>query len=331
MVFQLTGSKTSADYVDELFFEMQAHLGYFFEQLDLVVVRAVIQELLSCKGTVVLTGVGKSGIACKKVAMTMNSCGTKALYLSPLDALHGDISIVSEQDAVLLFSKSGESDELLQLCPTLRNKGARLIAVVSSQNSRLSRACDMEVVLPVSKELCPFDIAPTTSTVVQLLFGDLVSIALMRAKNISIDQFLTNHPAGRIGKRLTLKVKDLMLSGRALPTCAPDDLIVDLLVELSNKKCGCITVIDKQGHLLGIFTDGDLRRGLQNQGALLLNCKVAELMTKTPRVTSPETLAYDAMKEMESNQKGPITSLCVVSEGKLVGLVRLHDILQSGL
>jgi arabinose-5-phosphate isomerase len=331
MVFQLTGSNRATDYVDELFFEMQAHLGYFFEQLDLAAVKLVVQELLSCKGTVILTGVGKSGIACKKVAMTMNSCGTRALYLSPLDALHGDISVVSEDDVVLLFSKSGESDELLQLCPTLRNKGAKLVAVVSSQNSRLSRACDIVAFLPVSKELCPFDIAPTTSTVVQLLFGDLVSIALMRTKNISIDQFLTNHPAGRIGKRLTFKVKDLMLSGAALPTCGPNDLIVDLLVELSNKKCGCIMVVDEDQTLLGIFTDGDLRRGLQKEGALLLNCKVSELMTKTARVTTPEMLAYDAMKEMESNQKGPITALCVVSQGKLVGLVRLHDILQSGL
>jgi arabinose-5-phosphate isomerase len=330
MVFQLTPTKTS-DYVDELFFEMQSHLGYFFEHLDLARCRLVIDQLLSCEGTIVVTGVGKSGIVAKKVAMTMNSCGTKALYLSPLDALHGDVGVVTNKDIVLLLSKSGESDELLQLCPALRNKGAKLIAVVSCFNSRLSRASDTEIILPVAKELCPFDIAPTTSTVVQLLFGDLVSIAMMRAKNVSLDQFVANHPAGRIGKRLTFKVKDLMLSGDALPTCLPHDKVVDVLVELSNKKCGCIVIVDEKKQLLGMFTDGDLRRGLQKEGASILSREVCELMTKTPRTTTAETLAYDAMKEMESNQKGPITTLCVVADQTLVGLVRLHDILQSGL
>lgn len=321
----------SRDLVEELFLQSQSHLAHFFEAIDLDCLRQVVDHLLACQGTVFLTGVGKSGIVAKKIAMTMNSCGVKAGYLSPLNALHGDIGMVSAGDCVLLLSKSGEADELLSLCPTLRNKGASLIAVVSQGECRLAKACDLTMVLPVAKELCPFDLAPTTSTVVQLLFGDLVAIALMRAKEVTINSFVLNHPAGQIGKRLTLKVKDLMVREAGLPLCGPEEKLVDSLVELSNKKCGCILIVDKKRQLLGIFTDGDLRRSLQKHGADALSLTMQELMIKTPRSVDPELLAYDAMKDMESNQKGAITSLAVVKEGVLVGLIRLHDIIQSGL
>lgn len=321
----------SRDLVEELFLQSQSHLAHFFEKIDLDHLRQVVDHLLACSGTVFLTGVGKSGIVAKKIAMTMNSCGVKAGYLSPLNALHGDIGMVSPGDCVLLLSKSGEADELLSLCPTLRNKGASLVAVVSQAECRLAKACDLTMVLPVAKELCPFDLAPTTSTVVQLLFGDLVAIALMRAKEVTINSFVLNHPAGQIGKRLTLKVKDLMVREKGLPLCNPEEKLVDSLVELSNKKCGCILIVDEKRQLLGMFTDGDLRRSLQKHGADALSLTMQELMTKTPRSVDPDLLAYDAMKDMESNQKGAITSLAVVKEGVLVGLIRLHDIIQSGL
>lgn len=324
-------STTQSDLVEELFLQTQAHLGYFFEQFDLSQLRRVVAHLLNSTGTIILTGVGKSGIIAKKVAMTMNSCGCKALYISPMNALHGDIGLVSENDVVLLFSKSGESDELLNLCPALRNKKASLIAVVSCHNSRLAKACDFEIILPVAKELCPFDLAPTTSTVVQLLFGDMVAIALMRAKNVSLDTFIGNHPAGRIGKRMTFRVKDLMLWGEALPIVAPKTVVVDVLVELSNKKCGCILVVDEEMHLLGIFTDGDLRRALQKMGAVALDLPIESLMTRSPRTVSSELLAYDAMRQMELDQKGAITVIPVVEDELLVGLIRLHDIVQTGL
>lgn len=321
----------SQDLVEELFLQMQSHLAYFFEQLNLDDLRKVVDHLLTCQGTVFLSGVGKSSIVAKKIAMTLNSCGIKSGFLSPLNALHGDIGIVCDNDVVLLLSKSGETDELLNLCPTLRNKGASLVAVVSSDDSRLVKACDLHIVLPVAKELCPFDLAPTTSTTVQLLFGDLVAIALMRTKHVSIDNFVLNHPAGQIGKRLTLKVSDLMLRGASLPICKPKELLVDVLVELSNKKSGCIMIVDGAMKLLGLFTDGDLRRALQKHKAEALSLPIEELMTKTPRTIAPTALAYDAMQQMESNQKGAITSLAVVEEGTLVGLIRLHDIIQSGL
>ncbi len=322
---------TKTDLVEELFLQQQAHLGYFFEHLDLDVLRQIVDHLMACSGTIILTGVGKSGIIAKKIAMTMNSCGFKALYLSPVNALHGDLGMVSENDSVLLLSKSGESDELLHLCPALRSKGASLIAVVSAKDSRLAKACDKEVVLPVAKELCPYDLAPTTSTCVQLLFGDLVTISLMRAKKVSRDVFRANHPAGQIGKRLTCKVKDLMLQGACIPQCGPHELVGDVLVELSNKKCGCVLVVDHTMRLLSIFTDGDLRRALQKHKAELLSASMQEVMTKGARTIDSEMLAYEAMKCMEQNQKGAITCMPVVSADKVVGLIRLHDIVQSGL
>ena len=321
----------SQDLVEELFLQTQSHLAYFFDTLNLDSLRRVVSHLLTCKGTVFLSGVGKSGIVAKKIAMTMNSCGIRAGFLSPLNALHGDIGIISSDDVVLLLSKSGETDELLSLCPALRNKGASLIAVVTSKDTRLGKACDFAIELPLAKELCPFDIAPTTSTTTQLIFGDLVAIALMRSKKVTIDNFVENHPAGQIGKRLILKVSDLMVRGDALPLCGPKKELVDVLVELSNKKSGCVLIVDENKKLLGVFTDGDLRRALQKHKAMALSLPIEELMTKTPRTIAPRALAYDAMKEMESNQKGAITSLAVVEGDNVVGLVRLHDIIQSGL
>ncbi len=319
------------DLIEELFLQTQSYIAHFFEKLNLDAVRSVVEMLLDCKGTLFLSGVGKSGIIAKKIAMTMNSCAIKSGFLSPLNALHGDIGIITEDDVVLLLSKSGETDELLNLCPALRNKGASIIAVVSNPASRLAKAADHVVVLPVAKELCPFDIAPTTSTTVQLIFGDLLAMALMRSKKVSIDNFVENHPAGQIGKRLTLKVKDLMIRGSLLPLCHPKELLVDVLVELSDKKAGCVLVVDADMTLLGLFTDGDLRRALQKYNAEALKLPIEALMTKTPRTISPDAMAYDAMQQMESNQKGAITSLAVVENGRILGLVRLHDIIQSGL
>ena len=319
------------DLLQELFQEMQKHLAHFFAELDIGALHQVYEKLMSCSGTIFLTGIGKSGIIAKKVATTMSSCGTKAHFLSPVNALHGDLGVVSTNDCILLLSKSGETDELLELCPALRNKGAFLIAVVSNSKSRLSKACDLSIVLPVQKELCPFDLAPTTSTVVQLLFGDLLAIALMRAKKISLDEYRQNHPAGRIGKRLTLKVEDLMISQQGIPLCKPQDKLLDSLVELSQKKCGAVLISDDHNHLLGIFTDGDLRRALQKHGATALDKSLDQLMTKNPRTVTQEMLAFDALKIMEGNQKSAITVLPVVDERQIVGIIKLHDIVQSGV
>lgn len=262
----------------------------------------------------------------------MVSTGTRAFYLSPTDAVHGDLGMVSPNDAFVMLSKSGESDELLNLVPAIRNKGATLIGVVCNPDSRLSAACHTTVTLPFVRELCPFDMAPTMSTTAQLLFGDLLTIALMRHKNFSIDQYALNHPSGRLGKRITLKVKDLMLTGDRMPLCHAEDRLGDVLVELSNKRCGCILVVDNEHKMMGIFTDGDLRRTLQKVGSHVLEVRMKDVMNPSPSFIGPDVLAWEAMKRMEENYQRRIMMLPVIDEErKLLGLLHMHDVIQSGL
>lgn len=315
----------------QLLQEKKGYLDYFFEKFDLIVAEQIIQVLHACEGVMVFSGIGKSGLVAEKIAMTMTSTGSRALFISPTNALHGDIGIVSEKDVFIFISKSGEADEILRLFPTLRNKGVKIIGIVSNAKSRLAKASDLFIELPLQKELCPFDMVPTTSAVIQLIFGDLIAIALMRMKNFSLEQYVLNHPAGRIGKRISLRVVDLMLKESNIPCCKPQDKLVDTLVELSNKRCGCVLVIDEEKTLRGIFTDGDLRRSLQKHGSSSLHLTMEELMTPTARWIGPQSLAWDAMREMEGDQKNAITVLPVLENNRVVGLIKLHDIIQSGL
>ena len=317
--------------INELLHDLQANVELLFTRFDTRQFATIVELVLHSEGAVFFTGIGKSGIIAKKIATTFCSSGTKAFYLSAQNALHGDIGVVGRDDIVFLLSKSGETAELLELCPALRNKGASLVAVVTNEASRLAKACQRCFVLPELKELCPFDLAPTTSTIAQLVFGDLLAMALMRLKGISLSDFIQNHPGGRIGRRRLVKVRDLMVSGDAMPVCSPSDALGDMLVELSNKQCGCICVIDDDSMLLGIFTDGDLRRTLQKLGPAALGSTMGALMTKTPRTISPDILAYEAMQQMEADQKHPVFVLAVVDEGRCVGLIKMHDILQSGI
>lgn len=315
----------------ELIDSKRQYINHFFELLDIQAAEKFLQILLSCKGMIFFTGIGKSGLVAKKIAVTMTSTGSRALYLSPTDALHGDLGILSEKDIFIILSKSGETEELLNLIPFLRNKGVRLLSVVSNANSRLAKACDFSITLPLEKELCPFDLAPTTSTTIQMIFGDVLAIALMRHQNFTIDQYALNHPAGRIGKRITLKVQDLMLKGSGIPLCRPQDKLVDTLVELSNKRCGCVLIVNEELHLQGIFTDGDLRRALLKEGPQVLELPMEQLMTRSAKYIGPNVLAWDAMQLMEADQKHPITCLPVLEDQKVLGLIKMHDIVQSGL
>ncbi len=229
-------------------------INHFLDKLDLDQTHKIIEALIDCPGAIFFTGVGKSGLIAKKIAVTLVSTGTRAMYISPINAVHGDLGMLSDQDAFVFVSKSGESDELLSLLPAIRNKGPKMIGIVCNEKSRLAQACHLSIHLPLLSELCPFDLAPTNSTTVQLMFGDLLAIALMNKKNFTKEAFIQNHPAGRIGKRLTMKVKDLMLAGSGIPLCRAGDKLVDTLVELSNKKCGCVLIVDTNKKLMGIFT-----------------------------------------------------------------------------
>ncbi|QHN85694.1 putative arabinose 5-phosphate isomerase [Arachis hypogaea] len=264
----------------DLFKEQQRHLNFFFDRMDHSQTLSFTRALLRATGTIFFTGVGKSGFVANKISQTLVSLGIRSAFLSPVDALHGDIGILSAADILVLLSKSGATDELLRLVPCARAKGARLIAVTSVQGCVLEAVCDMNVHLPLERELCPFNLAPVTSTAIQMVFGDTVAIALMGARNLSKEEYAGNHPAGKIGKSLIFKVKDLMKKEDELPICKESDLIMDQLVELTSKGCGCLFVVDDGRHLIGTFTDGDLRRTLKASGQGIFKLTVGEMCNR---------------------------------------------------
>ncbi len=316
----------------QLFSEQQRILNHFFQTLDMEAVQRVFNILLRCEGAIVLSGVGKSGLIAQKIAATLTSTGTRSHFLAPLNALHGDLGALGPSDLFLALSKSGESQELLDILPYIEKKGARTLAVVSKWPSRLSVAAQDAIYLPLLRELCPYDLVPTTSATVQLLFGDALAIALMQAKGFSTDAFALNHPAGLLGKKLNLRVADLMRRGNAIPICRPTDKLLDVLPELSSKRCGCLLVVEN-GELQGIFTDGDLRRCIELRGANAFQATISEIMTRTPRATTADRLALDALRQMEEHPQIKITALPVLESDSLrvVGLLQLHDLLQAGL
>ncbi len=317
--------------MQRLFQAFHAALNQFFEALDFENLEKAFDTISQCQGTLFLTGVGKSGIICQKIAATLVSTGTRAFFLSPTGALHGDIGIVTNLDLFLIFSKSGESDELLSMLPYIRKKGAKIIAVVSNPASRLARLSDIYVHLPIVKEICPYDLAPTVSTAAQLIFGDCLAIHLMQKKAFSVSDFASNHPGGLLGRKITLKVSDLMLKEEQIPQCRPEDLLINILPELTGKRAGCILIANKERRLKGIFTDGDLRRAIHTKGDKALQCKMLELMTEAPKTSNPNQFAIHALRQMEEEKNREITVLPVLEEGKIVGLLRLHDIIQQGL
>jgi len=314
-----------------LFAKQREYLDHFFSTVDLACVEKVLEKVHGCQGVVVLSGVGKSGHIARKISTTLISTGTRSTFLCPSHALHGDVGFIQPQDICLLFSKSGESQELLDLIPHLQRKGSFVIAAVSHMQSRLAKSADMAVFLPVQQELCPFDLAPTTSTTVQLLFGDCLAIALMEKRRFSMAEFATNHPAGFLGRKMTLKVSDLMLSKEQIPICFLEDRLIDSLHELSTKKCGCLLVCDPNLSLCGIFTDGDLRRAVEKKGGDALQLPLKDLMSAFPITIKSDMLAFDAMRVMEKDPSRLVTVLPVVENGILLGLLRMHDILQAGL
>ena len=312
--------------------ESQRHLNYFFQNVDLARFEEVVQMCKECEGFVIFTGVGKSGIIAEKTAMTLISTGTKALFLPPMNFLHGDIGIVSEKDLLVMISKSGETEEMLSLVPFIQRRKAKIISLVSNPTSRLAKSSDLFMHLPVERELCSFDLVPTTSTAVQLIFGDILAIALMKDRNFNMNDYVLNHPAGSIGKKLTLTVENVMLSGEQVPTCQPQDKLVDVLVELSNKKCGALVVIDDKREFKGIFTDGDLRRALQMKGSEVLDQPMEHLMTPSAICVSSDMLAWDAMKYMQQDPKKWVMVTPVVNKSQVVvGILRMHDIVQAGI
>lgn len=290
---------------------------------------AALDLLLECQGKVIVTGVGKSGVIGQKIAQTLISTGTVAVYVHPSDALHGGLGIVSAGDVVIALSNSGETDELMAMLPALKQRGVSMIAIVGKVDSTLGRAADVALDASVDAEACPLNLAPTASTTVALAIGDALAMVLMEKKGLTETDFAANHPAGQLGKRLTIRVADIM---HPSPNVSPDAGWLDVVKAISKYTLGAVNVVDDGGRLIGIVTDGDLRRAIERTQVIeLADLTAASMMTPSPITASQDMLAIDALKLME-DRPSQISVLPVVDEnGVAVGLLRLHDIVRAGL
>ncbi len=287
-----------------------------------------VELILRSRGRVIVTGVGKSGIIARKIVSTMNSTGTPAMFMHPSDAVHGDLGMVRKDDVVICISKSGNTDEMSTLLPMFKRLGVPLIGLVGKMQSTLAQESTVVLDASVDEEACPHDLAPTSSTTATLVLGDALAIALLNKRQFSKEDFALYHPGGMLGKRLLLKVDELMVTGSAIPRVAPDVALRDAIMEITTKRLGCTCVLNPDGTLAGLVTDGDLRRLLQKTSDIS-SIKVADVMVRRPKTIASGTLAVVALQEMESYN---ITQVIVVDENLFpVGVVHLHDLVKAGL
>ncbi|MDD3001454.1 MAG: KpsF/GutQ family sugar-phosphate isomerase [Candidatus Riflebacteria bacterium] len=286
-----------------------------------------IDLILNSHGRLVVCGMGKSGLIGHKISATLSSTGTPSFFLHPAEALHGDLGMIRDNDVMLLLSNSGETEEIVKLVPFLRRIGTSIVAMVGETNSSLARMADLVINAHVTREACPLNLAPTSSTTVALALGDAIAGALIEARNFSQRDFARFHPSGSLGRKF-VSVKDLMHSGSDIPKASPDMILRDAVVKMSQFGFGALIVCNEQNDLLGIFTDGDLRRYFEKGENAELSIPLNKIMTKNPKHTTPNRLAMEALKTMEDKS---ITSLPVAESGKIVGFLHLHDILRSRL
>jgi len=283
--------------------------------------------LLACRGRVVCSGMGKSGHVARKIAATLASTGTPAFYMHPGEAGHGDLGMVTDSDMVLALSYSGENDELLTLLPVFRRQGNRLIAMTGRPASSLAREADVHLDIAVPAEACPLDLAPTASTTAALALGDALAVTLLEARGFTADDFARSHPAGALGRRLLLHITDVMHGSDDVPRVTADTSLSDALVEMSRKRLGMTAVVDGDGRLLGLYTDGDLRRSLDDKGLDLRATRIGEVMTRDPKTIACDALAVEAARMMEAYK---INALLVVDgDRRVVGALNIHDLLRA--
>ncbi|MCL0030337.1 KpsF/GutQ family sugar-phosphate isomerase [Thermodesulfovibrionales bacterium] len=281
------------------------------------------------RGRMVVTGIGKSGLVGKKVAATLSSTGTPAFFLHPAEASHGDIGMVTSDDIIIIVSNSGETEELIRLIPVLKRFNVGMISMTGNHNSTLSKAADVTLDVSVKEEACPLGIVPTASTTAALAMGDAVAVALLVKRGLKKEDFALFHPGGNLGKKLLIKVEDLMHSGDALPVILPDEEMARAIIEISSKKLGTTIVADTENRILGIITDGDLRRGIERWGKKFFDMKAAEVMTENPKTVSKDELAVKALSIMENYS---IASLVVPDvDAKAKGIIHIYDILKKGI
>ena len=293
--------------------------------------KAAVEMILACPGRTVITGMGKSGIIGRKMAATLASTGTPSFYLHPAEGIHGDLGMVTEGDVVIALSNSGETGEVLHILPSLRRIGAKLIAMVGNPNSTLAKNSDIVLNVGVTREACPLGLAPTSSTTAALAYGDALALALLSKRRFTASQFAVFHPGGSLGRKLLLTVEDIMHSGTENPLVKADISVQDALFVITDKGLGAVSVVDDDNKMLGVLTDGDIRRGL-SKGVDFLKRPVTELMTASPKTITKEKLAAQALHIMESNRPKPITVLPVVdAENHVIGLLHMTDLVRQGV
>jgi arabinose-5-phosphate isomerase len=309
--------KTEAEAINALI----EKLGSNFEK--------AVEIIYESSGRVVVTGMGKSGLVGKKIAATLASTGTPAFFLHPAEAGHGDLGMVTSNDVIITISNSGETEEIVELIPFLKRFNLRLISVTGNPESTLSKVADVTLDVSVKEEACTLGIIPTASTTATMAMGDALAVALLMKRGLKEEDFAFFHPGGSIGKKLLIKVKDLMHTGDAIPKVFLETPMPKTVMEMSSKRLGHTLVLDTNGKVVGVVTDGDLRRGIEKWGGKLFEMTAGEVMTKSPRTVSEEELAAKALSIMESYS---ITALVVPDKnGRVVGIIHLHDILRQGI
>lgn len=288
---------------------------------------AACRHILACPGRVICIGMGKSGHIARKIAATLASTGTPSFFVHAGEASHGDLGMITDQDLVLALSNSGESDELLAIAPLLKRQGNQLIAMTGRPFSSLARAADLHLDVSVPAEACPLGLAPTSSTTVALALGDALAVALLEARGFTAEDFARSHPAGNLGRQLLLRISDVMHQADEVPMVHADASLSEALVEMSRKRLGMTTVVDDEGRLLGIYTDGDLRRTLDDDHVDLRLTPVVEVMSRSPITIAPGQLATEAAHRMETHK---INALVVIdADRRVVGALNIHDLLRA--
>jgi len=287
-----------------------------------------VKEIYNSKGRVVFTGMGKSGLIARKIVATLNSTGTAAIFMHPTDALHGDLGMVRKDDIVIIISKSGNTEELLRLIPMFKRINVTLIGMLGSLDSKLAKECDIILNISVKEEACPYDLAPTASTTAALVMGDALAMVLLEMRGFTEEDFAMLHPGGSLGKRLSLHIEEIMIKGKDIPVVKENTSLKDTIYEISSKRLGTTCVVNDEGILTGIITDGDLRRLLEKT-LDIKNLTAGDVMTRKPKTITKDKLASFAIQQMENYK---ITSLIVVDENyKPEGIVHLHDLVKLGL
>jgi arabinose-5-phosphate isomerase len=290
---------------------------------------AAHRTILGTRGRVVVTGMGKSGHIARKIASTLASTGTPAFFMHPGEASHGDLGMITQDDVVVAISYSGESDEILKVLPIIKRRGAKVIAITGRAQSTLAKEADVHLDANVEKEACPLNLAPTASTTATLALGDALAVALLDARGFKSDDFAMHHPGGSLGRRLLVHVSDIMRKGEQLPQNSPETLLPEAIIEMSAKGIGMTVVVDRERKVLGIFTDGDLRRTLERHD-MIRNVRVGDVMTRNPRTIAAEKLAAEAAQVMQTNRIGG-RIVVTTPDNRLVGVVTFNDLLAAGV